>query len=466
MASIHSDTVHIPWGGAENIYRRVGLSFQHLDKEHWRIHCVCRLSFTNSNPDDCLHSLRNAWKALVREFPRLALRPNGTVSKIYRVLNDETDIENWANDSFFVEMEKAPGDVVRTLGPRDLPSLHFLPASSEIVLLTSHWRMDGVGALMLLDRLFTLVVLERPITIPGNPEDQYLRISPSLEEAANCPPMDASPASTMLKSYANSWIDNMHRQAISASGLPYEGDNTTPPSDTTQKTINLTPSATRALMYACKSKAISISAVIHAALAQTVFSLSPEDDRSDYTTVMAVNLRPYLPPPYNGPEHAVQTYVASIIPTVPRNQKLTKAAQDLTTTYRNWYSEKFMRALRWIYCTHADRLFKSLPKTTGGGGGAAPKPPSGVTLSSLGVAEGLIKGAYGGKGKSVTVEQFSFGVTMMTRQMLLYVWTFAGRLTLSLCYNEAYYQEVMAREVLERLRGFLESELGVSLDVE
>ncbi|OJJ06458.1 hypothetical protein ASPVEDRAFT_140537 [Aspergillus versicolor CBS 583.65] len=454
--------MHIPWGGAENIYRRVGLSFQHLDKEHWRIHCVCRLSFTNFSPDDRLRSLRNAWKSLVIEFPRLAVRPNGTTSKIYRVLSDETDVENWANESFFVELEKTPGDVVRTLGPCDLPSLHFLPASSEIVLLTSHWRMDGVGALMLLDRLLTLVVLEGHSTIPSSPENQCLRVSPSLEDAANCPPMDASPASTMLKSYANSWIDNMHRQAINASGLPYNGDNTTPPGDTTQETMNLTPSATKALMIACKSKAISISAAVHAALAQTVFSLSPEDDKSDYTTVMAVNLRPYLPPPYNGPDHAVQTYVASIIPTVPRNQKLTEAAQDLTRTYRNWYSEEFIRALRWIYTIHAERLFKSPPKPSGG----RPKPPSGVTLSSLGVVEGFLKGAYDGKGKGVMVEQFSFGVTMMTRQMLLYVWTFAGRLTLSLCYNEAYYQEAMAREVLERLRDFLESELAVSLDVE
>lgn len=54
---------------------------------------------------------------------------------------------------------------------------------------------------------------------------------------------------------------------------------------------------------------------------------------------------------------------------------------------------------------------------------------------------------------------------MMTRQMLLYVWTFQKKLTLSVCYNEAYYEGNMAA-VLDSLKGVLEEELGVELEVE
>jgi hypothetical protein len=37
---------------------------------------------------------------------------------------------------------------------------------------------------------------------------------------------------------------------------------------------------------------------------------------------------------------------------------------------------------------------------------------------------------------------------------------------LSLCYNEVYYTEEMARDVLGRLRGVLEREFGVHLEIE
>ncbi|KAL3461918.1 hypothetical protein BJX64DRAFT_288873 [Aspergillus heterothallicus] len=463
---MEAEAVTTPFGGAENIYRRVGLSFKHLDREHWRIHCVCTLSFSNIASDDRVTALRNAWKGLVVEYPRLAVVPNGTTSKSYTVFQSESDINFWVKETFFVETQKLSDEIIRTIGPRDLPSLHFNPSTSEVTLLASHWRMDAVGCMMVLDRLFTLMAQMSRIS-PLAGQEQINRVSPTLEDAAECPPMDPSPSSTASKTYAEAWIEDMHKKAINACGLPYQGDNTTPPGETTQKNMTFSSSATTALVKSCKAKGISVSAAIHAALAHTVFSFSADDDTSDYTTVMAVNLRPYLPSPYNGPQHAVQTYVASIIPTVPRSESFATSAKALTTSYKTWYSEEFIRSLRWIYAIHAEKLFNA-PKPPADA--PLPKPPSGVTLSSLGVVESYLRHEYGPKeeetGRGVTVERFRFGVTMMTRQMLLYVWTWRGRLTVSACYNEAYYTEDMAGMVLGRLRGVLGRELGVQVDVD
>jgi hypothetical protein len=50
--------------------------------------------------------------------------------------------------------------------------------------------------------------------------------------------------------------------------------------------------------------------------------------------------------------------------------------------------------------------------------------------------------------------------------MRLYVWTFGGRLTLSVNYNEAYYSDAAVAELLDSVRDALQEGLGVHLEVE
>lgn len=67
-------------------------------------------------------------------------------------------------------------------------------------------------------------------------------------------------------------------------------------------------------------------------------------------------------------------------------------------------------------------------------------------------------GGYGGS--LVRVDGFRFGVSMMTRQVIVYAWTFRGQLVLSVNYNEAYHGEDVVRNVLERMKSCLEGGLG------
>ena len=71
----------------------------------------------------------------------------------------------------------------------------------------------------------------------------------------------------------------------------------------------------------------------------------------------------------------------------------------------------------------------------------------------------------GDYGDAVKVDGFRFGVSMMTRQMLLYAWTFRGQLNLSVDYNTAYYDDSMVREVLSRITSILGKELDLELGV-
>jgi hypothetical protein len=210
-------------------------------------------------------------------------------------------------------------------------------------------------------------------------------------------------------------------------------------------------------MNACKNKKISVTAAVHTALARTVFSyLTQKECQAGYTTVMAVNMRPFLPPPFDGRKHACQTFVASITPTVHYDSGFVESARALTDEYHNWGSAEFMRSLWWIYVYHLAKV--SAPRVNGAPG----KPPSGVTLSSLGIIDRNLRSDYGPK---LQIDKFRFGVSMMTRQTILYAWTFKGRLSLSLNYNEAYYSDSMASEVVSRVAWHLKEGLEVDLNI-
>lgn len=439
------------FSGVEKIYRKMSTAFGHIGKEHWGIHCVCHFRLGQSlGKRDAGTALREAWKALMFEYPGLSVVPDG-LTKVF-IIPDGPAADRWVNQTFFVETTENAKTVIANSTREDLPRLFYLPSSSEIIFLSQHWRIDAIGTCMLLDRLFTIMAQPQdPALLWRRPvvED----ISPCLEDAAGAP-QNVSPE---LQNYAREYIDNFHKKAVNSGGLPFEGDAATLPADSSHQDLILTSESTNSLVAACKRRHISVSAAIHTGLAHTVFSFAPpEDQPSDYTTVMATNMRIHLPPPYNSKAHACQTYVASIIPTVQRSSDFSAAAAALTREYKIWHSQNFMRAIREIYKYHAEKLFAPRPE-----GLPPPKPPSGVTLSSLGVIEKYFTGDYG---DALQVDRFRFGVGMMTRQMLLYAWTFRGQLNLSVNYNTAYYENSMAQEVLSRIKATLEKELGLELD--
>ncbi|KXX79169.1 hypothetical protein MMYC01_204838 [Madurella mycetomatis] len=437
----------------EQVYLNMSRAFSHLGKEHWGIYCICSLRYNAPTGTTASVVLRNVWMQLLVEYPGLGMVPVGHRKQHLQL--DEAGILSWAQNTFFVS-DLGSGDVIAEAKPRDLPSLYYLPASSEVVLLIQHWRADALGSCMLLDRLFEIMAGSNNAPSPRHQFPPSLP-SPSLESAAGA----SEAEDPEMQTYARKWIDDFHARAVNAGGLPFQGDSTTPPSRPARYELAFTPDQTRAITTACKTLQVSVTAAIHTALARTVFSyLGEAECQVGYTTVMAVNMRPHLPAPYNSKAHACACYVTSITPTVPYDSGFSDAARALTNEYRNWWSEKFMRSLRWIYKYHLAKLSAAprRPAANGTSAAAPVKPPSGVTLSSLGVVERHLRGEYG---PNLQVDEFRFGVSMQTRQMLLYAWTFKGRLTLSLCYNEAYYSEAMARDVVAQVAAQLERGLEI-----
>ncbi|KAL2813940.1 hypothetical protein BDW59DRAFT_167336 [Aspergillus cavernicola] len=450
--------------GAETVYRKTALAFAAHNREHWRLHTICRFSFgpAYTGTKDPESALRRAWKALRLEFPGMIVKPVDPFKKQYQSPDVETT-EAWLSQTFVVETKRTADEIIAEPVPlQEVPSLHYLPATSEIIFLISHWRIDAMGSWMMTERFFDLLAHPSADPLPNTPPStEFERISPSFEDAAGSPQI----ATREMEQFATEHIARFHKNAIHMGGLPYQGDMTTPPGSPAREKIAFTPATTENLLLECRQRGITVTAAIHAALAEAVFALGlPESKQNDYVTVMPVNFRPNLASQYNTAAHALQTYAGSITPRVARHSTFAERTVYLTSFYKERYDPRLFEALRPLYKRHAEALFKPRPPPANGASNGEPlpppKPPSGVSLNSLGIVEKFFKGDYG---DALSVPDFTFGVSMITRQTMLYVWTWKGHLTLSTEYNAAYHNADEVQEVMRFIKDVLERELKLDM---
>lgn len=438
--------------GAEQVFYNLSQVFRHLDKEHAAVYCVCkiRIGDDSTSTEARERLLLDAWKSLQADYPSLSVFVDDGQRKMYQAATADAGQTRWASETFVVHHTGRPADeIVSTLHMRKLPCLIFLPASSEVIFHSSHWRIDALGACLILDRLFDLVSLAMVDQLPCNRRDlEYQRLAPSLEDAFGSP----NTIAPNMEAIATKVRERNFETSYPSAGLPYKGDARTVPLQSRTYAVELTAESTDTFISACKSRGISVTAAIHAASADAVFAQGTQND-NDYSTVVSVNVRPYLPAPYNTRTYACATYVTGITHTVRRVDNFTRRSSQLTKAYRgSWEPKQYLSALRPIYKAHGEAL-----RTIG------QRPPaSNITISSLGKIQQYVRSDHG----LVQVERFRLGSAIMSRQPTLYIWTFRGRLTLSLDFNEAYYDYDFMKDLLRSLVGSLEHELGLDLRYE
>lgn len=469
------------FGGSEKIYHTVGGLFAHLKKEHYRVHCACTLEFGAAFQGRVpAAAVKEAWKILRTELPTLCVVADGPSHKRYRALDAQGE-QDWLDRTFVLESAGKTSNEVIAREPSDLPTLHFLPSSSEVVFLCSHWRIDALGTNWILDRLFTLLASpEAAKPVPPTID----AISPALEIAYG----SQEPWTPEQERYARFHIQRFRENSFPNDRLPYKGDAKTPPGNPVRETIIFTPESTASLIAACKSYDISVTTATMSALGQAVFQLAdldnrePKREKCDYTFATSINVRPKLRSPYHTRAHATQTYVAGTGCRVRRGVSLIESAQALRQHFKVMYNDdRILQSLRAIYKFNSDATPVNQKKTEGTANGmvpspdgaalaehaSPPSPPSNITISSLGIIDNYVTGEYG-KGPdgkpAVRVSEYNFGIDMMTRQMVTYVGTFQGRLQLAVSYNDGYYDKDVPKDILIRLKDALAEGLGLELE--
>ncbi|PLB46340.1 hypothetical protein P170DRAFT_438160 [Aspergillus steynii IBT 23096] len=460
------NTVSRPLGPNEVFIKLVSDPGHPLGREHWAVNYTAtvhpRGAFAAlTGPRDLLPRLiRHSWLHLRFQHPSLAAHPDASNSQlVYTVPGSAEALSEWASETFLVVAEaKCADEVIPTIAPAPDARLYYIPRSGELLLHSAHWRMDGVGGLLLLGQLVDLMVSHADSLLSRNLPDPFdsfpwgsevARLSPPVEEAGNMP----LAASDEQKAVAHGAVGTFAR-AAGALGVPYTGDASTVPAGTLAVELTFSPATTSAAVSAAKARGVGITAALHASLAAANFRRAITEHRGrHYTSTIKQSLRPYLPEPYSTPAAAAGLFTSGWLARVDPSGTWQENARMYHAEYQKGISPEYLQAHREYASTLVD-VIRKLPTPA--------EPPSDVDISSMGVLEKYLQREYGTPERGFGIAHAGVGVEMLSRQGVVFVWTFRDQLTLRLVYNEAFHTPQQMREFLLDVQADLLKELEVT----
>jgi hypothetical protein len=409
--------------------------------------------------DNIVDQLRNAWKQM-----RLACPIIGTVSqqneRIYEVITSSDDLESWAQETFKVEPDLTGSELWRQTTKARLPTMYYLPKSSELSLQAEHSHFDGRGLIMFWNQFASLLVNPKPLDLggqlaklPGTSDDylpvqeeypgrgteialellQLLDVSPP-ETAVTYPLRDPSTLSFEKPSVING------RAAHKLSS------------------VNATT-----VLAACKAHSISLTAAFHAAIGfatrdvQRQRGLAPG---SKFAAFSNLDLRPYFQHDGSATSAAAKTRTLignfhTILPCISHyghNKSFVDVARELSGSYRQRLDAQpgLFSALRPMMQLVGDDFTKGpLQDTT-------------PAISTGGNLDLVLKSPYVGAAGTFTIDDFWAGDVVTGPWMDCFVFVWKGKVGLSCNFNEVFYEEEEALNFLARAAEHMLEGLGLT----
>ena len=422
-----------------------------LNREHFSISTFAQFDM-KASLEDTESALRHAWKTMRYDHPQLACVACGE-TRVYKV-PDNAALDSWLNETFIV----APASVTKeellaSFRPSALATLHFLPHQSEIIIHSSHWRIDFIGALGLLQNLFNAIAEPRQVHFG----DEGRSLSPSRDEAADYCSLDELGLPALVKDIdkaatdlAIQYFSNIPSIGFSARNLDRK------PGGTRRSEVILEPGETSAIVCASKKRDLSVTTAMHAALIVALQEIipAPPSSPSKYTTLALFNIRPLLKAPLNDSAiHPVSVRFVFLPLTLH-----TSTFSDNALQLKQFYKQR-------LPPSSDSRIHPGImvPYTNQMADIAGQSPlidlpvPSEPLLSSIGIVDGYLKRRYG----DIEVKKFWVGVEMTTPQIIFHLWTWQGKMTLSAMYNEVFYDKEFIDGFLKRVIDTLCMELAI-----
>ena len=415
-----------------------------LNREHWAVGVCAQLQCKSLHVGNEL-AFRKAWMAMRYEHPEIASWIKGD-QKVYNVPSPEA-LNAWMEETFHVEPAITAYDMFSKARPSRLANFYYLPNSSEILILSSHWRIDGIGALHLLNNYLKALVSPRPIRFG----DEWQRLSPGLSAAANLSRETSTNSSQIAAEILSQYKNNLPSVGLLTQ---IEGSN---PGETRLAKLIFLPQTTLDVISACKQQGYSVTTAVHAALIVATRDTAPEGTESrKYTSWGAINLRPYLRQPFNQASHAVSVYLVGYPISVTAQSFQDNAAQlgDIYTQFSTPDPDFELETCLTPYIKEATALFSQPPS------GDTPAPTEPI-LDSLGIVDRYVQQSHG---DDVEITDFWLASETLFKQIGLYIWTWHGRLVFHACYNAAFYQADYVKMFLEKVKSILLTELNIGLE--
>ncbi|EAW13657.1 uncharacterized protein ACLA_043770 [Aspergillus clavatus NRRL 1] len=433
-------------------------------------------------------ALRKAWIHLRYDHPTIGSRVEWNpgqqrCKKIYETLSGPR-VNAWLQSTFQIVPNTTSGLEWCNSDPPvpKLPTLFLIwgPAADgriegDLVLRSPHDIIDGVGALMLFDNLFTHAASaykQGPEYVLPQFGPEFANLSPPFRVAAGLrPSMPADQRERFETMMAYNAF--MKQDRIEIATMPYKKGEQLPGKHQ-RVALTLSTDQTTKLLAACRRTGLSVTHAYHAAIALAVRDLQERREQERlvrYINYSLINERAHCLPPYDTRLHAAAVYhsvsckslvidtkVPSILaspadPNPNREEygKIAKTVKDFYLEIRNDYDH-----IQMIPAWFANN---TIPYPQGDGAPPVPEPnhsPS-VSISSLGVVDKVIspsQGAFELENPWVTGEELGTGLG-------LFLGTWKGQLTSSAAYNDAWHDRDEVMEFIQRCNSIMMQGLGV-----
>ncbi|ROT38103.1 hypothetical protein SODALDRAFT_278484 [Sodiomyces alkalinus F11] len=469
----------------ENFYKLLADSSSKLNREHWALTMSFRLAFPASLGDP-LPYLRRTWLAVRHLHPGIGSTapptdPADLTSKVALTV-PPLDPEAWLAKSFVAHddttLVEDDATAALSLRPTETATLHWVPATSTIVFRSSHWRIDGMGSIMLAHAFMTTLVsvlrrgLDADLSAHASPAANG-SLTPSLDDIVRSPADEAS-TPERLKKAADSLI------ATFLKGLPTVGLPTIPgsehatPGPTARAQVSLDRATTAAVLAACKARGFTVTSAIHAALLRVVARHPQHPLAKNYAAFVATDMRRRLGAPWDGVPYAVGMFSSGVPVCIEgaQEEEEDKPFARLAADFHAVYSQDLARlgvddrgapfSMQDIVAPYVRRTTK-LFMTTPVPGGTMP-PIQNPDLSSLGPVETVLRRryVYACGDERIEVTDFWLGVEMLSRALQCHLWTFRDSLTLQGCFNTSFYEKDFVAGVLGQAMEELLAGLGLA----
>lgn len=450
-----------PLSGAENGMIVAITTERQLIREPIRIHAFADFIVEAGNPKDVVAALSDAWKALrLLKSPDIATTYADGYTH-YQIPSDE-ELQVWLQDTFRVAPEATSVQaVVKEMQSRQemLPILYVVPASGEsefkgsVILFISHWRTEAAGAFKLISHVFDYAsdILSGSATrealrrhVPGN---EVALLNPTLEDIL-MPNNSTRPESKLRVQRILADYDSK----LPSLDFPMQEDPSTVPASMKLHLRRYKECGTSSLARACKAKGISVTSAVHSAYLEAVWQLADSDKRRrSYASMMPAQVRTRLPQtsPYRdqGAWNASQMLMMSAVV----GQDFLARAMDLKRQYavadqQTWLYED-MREMGEQLETHPLALEASMPWFT-----------------SHGVLDReMIPSKHG---KVTVVNIMVFADPVLGPGVVLGVWSFAGKMSIEVHWNTAFYHDSVMQKTLDIIEQTLCTQLELRMEVE
>jgi hypothetical protein len=421
----------------ELLYHQLGSIFAPTVGEQYCV-SICVQIDTELSGDALIQRVKSAWMKMRLKHPEIASR----IKDGRRVYEVTDDWEPWAAATFKVIADCTARERFSYLpSPRGQASkLFFFSQSNEILIRSSHDRIDARGGFCLLDDLIR--VITQPECCKTRPGDEITNLSPSIETAAHLPPTTCDDIEQAKAQLCQGVVVGGLSVGLNANNLGK------PPTLKRAFEFVFSEEETAQVIKAVKEKGFTVTQAVHTALVLTCKLLGIKD-REFYSSVAVFDLRGICPEEL---QHRVVAY-HSIWPA--------NIVVDRFDSTLNRFKEMYVSFPGRNQETGKTGVYRPLVAAIQAALSAPPSSPiTSIGLSALGLIDNQMTWEHQG----LKVTDFWLTVDILTPIVICTAWTRAGSMHICAGYNEQYYSPENVGALLTTMKTILFHGLGIQQD--